>query len=333
MGNCKITKLIDSVDNENLLDYGSFKINRKSSDSYDAAKAYVIFRASANFTVTTKGDGYMAESAEGLSDPELRFTSFDIAANYSKTLYFSNGDYPVHISAKYTFTRLSTDTSSDSLFEVDLNDFAFDSSVTSVDFRNSNAKVSGDLLSFKDSSIATLIIAGLLDIDAVNSNVSGDISNLDSAKEIVLVGQSEVYGDISSLSNAVEIINVTHTNVEGTAQDLGGFASLKRFFIGNTNITGSVEELVDTLVDNGRTTSGTDIFCYGVLSQLSFGGNIREPNGYKNAHRLEFDGTRTPYKITIKGPTTGKKWYVSGWTQEEIEEYEAQDYIIINCSS
>lgn len=332
MGNCKITKLIDSVDNDNLLDYGSFKINRISSDDYNAEKAYITFRATTNFVIEAKGEGYMAETAEGLSDPELRITSYEVSSNYSKKLYFSNGNYPVHISAKYSLLRLSTDSDSDSLFEVDINDFAYDEDITSVDLRSSNGKVSGDLLSFKDSEISTFMIAGLLETDAPNSNVSGNISNLSFAKEIVLVGQSEVSGNISSLSDNLEILNVTHTNIEGTTQDLGSFASLKRFFIGNTNITGSIEELVDTLVDNGRTTSGTDMFCYGVLSQLSFGNNIREPNGYKAPHRLEFDGTRTPYKITIKGASTSKRWYVSGWTQEEIEEYEAQDYIIINCS-
>lgn len=333
MDNCLISKLKATVDNDNLTKYGCFRIKRRASENYEAANARLTFRAAEAFTITAKGSGFMADSAENLSDPEMCYTEKEASADTATIIFFSNGDYEIEISAKYSVINITASNSSyDSLFELNIDDFKYDSNIGILDFESPNIKATGDLSSLAGKSVTKLNIANALATDNQNSNITGDISVLSSATEIILPGQSGVYGSINSLNSNLNYLLITGSNCEGTASQLGRYTSLTRLFIGKTRITGSVEDLVASFVQNGRTSfSGAGFFCYGILSKLSFGGIIQEPSGYRTSHRLEFDGTRTPHKITVKGSTSGKKWFISGWTQAEIDDYTQQGYTLINC--
>ena len=98
MGKCLITKLNGSVQNDSLLRIGEFciKVSKVESPTADSQRFVVNNSKDAKFRII--GDGYFTN--ETLS--ENKGKELNITANTETTVYFSNGDYEVVVSEKYS---------------------------------------------------------------------------------------------------------------------------------------------------------------------------------------------------------------------------------------
>ena len=197
MGKCLITKLNGSVQNDSLLRIGEFciKVSKVESPTADSQRFVVNNSKDAKFRII--GDGYFTN--ETLS--ENKGKELNITANTETTVYFSNGDYEVVVSEKYSLTQVGTyiNTSWKSYkgklsFDIDLLKYSPDISFLAL----STTKVTGD--------IAVLgKLTGLTQIPSINrTGVTGDIAVYKNVnyKTLQLLG-TRVYGDLSVLPNSI----------------------------------------------------------------------------------------------------------------------------------
>lgn len=197
MGKCLITKLNGSVQNDSLLRIGEFCIKVSKVESPTADSQRFIVNNSKDAQLRIIGDGYFTN--ETLS--ENKGKALNITANTETTVYFSNGDYEVVVSEKYSLTQVGT--------------------YIKTSWKEYNGKLSFDIDSLKYSpNISFLAISktgvtgdiavlgkltGLTNIPAINhTGVTGDIAVYKNSnfKTLQLLGTS-VYGDLSVLPNNI----------------------------------------------------------------------------------------------------------------------------------
>lgn len=197
MGKCLITKLNGSVQNDSLLRIGEFVVKVSKVESPTADSQRFCVRNTKDSQLRIIGDGYFTN--ETLSENKGKV--MDIAANTETLVYYSNGDYEIVVSEKYSLSSFGAFLSTSwKEFKGKLS-FDIESLKYSPNIQNlmlSNTQVTGD--------IAVLgKLTKLTDIPSVlNTKVTGDISVYKNTKTNQLQFKgTRVYGDLSVLPNNI----------------------------------------------------------------------------------------------------------------------------------
>ena len=220
MGKCLITKLNGSVQNDSLLHIGEFCIEVRKVESPTADSQKFSVRNTKDSQLRIIGNGYFTN--ETLSENKGKV--MDIAANTETLVYYSNGDYEIVVSEKYSLSSFGVFLSTSwKDFKGKLS-FDIESLKYSPNIQNlmlSDTQVTGDIAVFgKLTNLAILMLSdtqvtgdiavfgkltNLTDIPSVlNTKVTGDISVYKNTKTNQLQFKgTRVYGDLSVLPNNV----------------------------------------------------------------------------------------------------------------------------------
>lgn len=197
MEKCLITKLNGSVQNDSLLRIGEFciKVSKVESPTADSQKFSVRNNKDTHLRII--GNGYFTN--ETLSENKGKV--MDIAANTETLVYYSNGDYEIVVSEKYSLGSFGSSLSKywkdfKGKLSFDIESLKYSPNI--INLMLSNTQVTGDIAVFGK-------LTGLTDIPSVlNTKVTGDISVYKNTKtnQLQFKGTS-VYGDLSVLPNNV----------------------------------------------------------------------------------------------------------------------------------
>ena len=250
-------KLIDAIDDSNLVQLGHFRVKvQKSDDAITTASNVIKFDASrdSNVVVRIVGDGHFVQS-----DMTTVIPGTELSAT---TIYLSDGDYELDVDMKYTIRRIEL--GSNLYMGTEQN-----GSYTSLEvFKSENSKTK--------ITLETLATSGSLsNILVNNSGVSGSLESLKSKRYLVIVNAagSAIEGDVSSLGDntSVTTINVANSAVDGNIEHLGKLVRLDYLNVQGTSCVGSVDALAQAMKLNGR-TSGALVFGSpdGTWKQINF---------------------------------------------------------------
>jgi hypothetical protein len=266
MGKCLITKLNGSVQNDSLLRIGEFciKVSKVESPTADSQKFSV--RNDKDIQLRIIGNGYFTN--ETLSENKGKV--MDIAANTEKLVYYSNGDYEIVVSEKYS-----------------LSSFGIFLSTSWKDFKG---KLSFDIESLKYSpNIKNLMLS--------DTQVTGDIAVLGKLTGLVILmlSNTQVTGDIAVLGKLTGLVHLklSNTQVTGDIAVLGKLAGLTDIpDISNTKVTGDISVYKNTKVTQLR-FKGTRV--YGDLSVLP--NNVLWVQGDSNTGTFTWTGIKNRTNI------------------------------------
>ena len=220
MGKCLITKLNGSVQNDSLLRIGEFciEVSKVESPTADSQKFSVLNTKDSQLRII--GDGYFTN--ETLSENKGKV--MDIAANTETLVYYSNGDYEIVVSEKYSLSSIGIFLSTSwkefkGKLSFDIESLKYSPNI--IRLLLSNTQVTGDIavlgkltslhnLELSNTQVTGDIavlgkLTGLTDIPNVSgTKVTGDISLYKNTKASQLQFQgTSVYGDLSVLPNNV----------------------------------------------------------------------------------------------------------------------------------
>ena len=255
MGKCLITKLNGSVQNDSLLRIGEFCIKVSKVESPTADSQRFVVNNSKDAQLRIIGDGYFTN--ETLSENKGKV--LNITANTETTVYFSNGDYEVVVSEKYSLKQVGTYIGTSwkiykgkLSFDIDLLKYSPNISFLAL----SDTQVTGDIAVLDK-------LTGLTHITLDNSQVTGDIAVFGKLTSLTylsfsatkLTGDIAVFGKLTSLAK-IPVIN--HTGVTG---DIAVYkkADFKIFQLLGTSVYGDLSVLPNNIlwVQADRNTTGT----------------------------------------------------------------------------
>ena len=248
MGKCLITKLNGSVQNDSLLRIGEFVVKVSKVESPTADSQRFCVRNTKDSQLRIIGDGHFTN--ETLSENKGKV--MDIVANTETLVYYSNGDYEIVVSEKYSLSYIGISLSTNwKAFEGKLS-FGIESLKYSPNITNIylfNAQVTGDI-----SVLGKL--TGLTKAELSNTQVTGDISVLGKLTGLtgIYLTNTQVTGDISVLGKLTGLtgIYLSNTQVTGDISVLGKLTGLTGIYLSNTQVTGDISVL-------GTLTRLTDI--------------------------------------------------------------------------
>jgi hypothetical protein len=212
MGKCLITKLNGSVQNDSLLRIGEFciKVSKVESPTADSQKFSVKNAKDTQLRII--GDGYFTN--ETLSENKGKV--MDIAANTESLVYYSNGDYEIVVSEKYSLYSIGIFLSTawkdfKGKLSFDIESLKYSPNILRVML--SNTQVTGDIAVFGK-------LTGLVSIFLSNTQVTGDISVLGKLTRLTKLelSNTQVTGDIAVLGKLTGlgyIPNIAYTKVTG----------------------------------------------------------------------------------------------------------------------
>ena len=255
MGKCLITKLNGSVQNDSLLRIGEFCIKVSKVESPTADSQRFVVNNSKDAQLRIIGDGYFTNKT--LS--ENKGKELNITANTETTVYFSNGDYEVVVSEKYSLTQVGTYIKTSWIeykgklsFDIDSLKYSPNISFLAI----SKTGVTGD--------IAVLgKLTGLTHITLDNSQVTGDIAvfgKLTSLTHITL-DNSQVTGDIAVFGKLTSLAKIPAINHTGVTGDIAVYknSNFKTLQLLGTSVYGDLSVLQNSIlwVQADRNTTGT----------------------------------------------------------------------------
>ena len=212
MGKCLITKLSGSVQNDSLLRIGEFRVRVSTVESPTADSQRFSVKNTKDTQLRIIGDGYFTN--ETLSENKGKV--MDIAANTESLVYYSNGDYEIVVSEKYSLLSIGVFLSTDwkdfkGKLSFDIESLKYSPNIIRVML--SNTQVTGDI-----SVLGKL--TGLVSIFLSNTQVTGDISVLGKLTGLTKLElyRTQVTGDISVLGKLTglgDIPNISYTKVTG----------------------------------------------------------------------------------------------------------------------
>ena len=189
MGKCLVTKLNGVVDAD-LLKMGEFRMKVLKIDTPTKYTQSLSIKASKYITLRIVGDGYF-------TDADLNANlgkTLSVAANTDLDVYYSNGDYEIYVSDKYSITNLT---------------YPYWKEFDTLNNRLMNVE---DLTYAKGLSTLRLL-----------NGLTGDLSkiNTDNLTDLYVYNNEGLYGDISkkSFKNMIQFA-LNNTNVSG---DTTGF--------------------------------------------------------------------------------------------------------------
>ena len=221
MGKCLITKLSGSVQNDSLLRIGEFciKVSRVESPTADSQRFVVNNSKDAQLRII--GDGYFTN--ETLTENKGKV--MDIAANAETLVYYSNGDYEIAVSEKYSLNQVGIYTATNWKTYKGKLSFDIDSLKYSPDIlflALSNTQVTGDIAVF--GKLPNLIV---LHLD--NTQVTGDIAVLDKLTSLTSLSfeNTQVTGDIAVLGKLTGLSNIPSVNNTKVTGDISVYKNTK----------------------------------------------------------------------------------------------------------
>ena len=255
MGKCLITKLNGSAQNDSLLRIGEFCIKVSKVESPTADSQRFVVKNSKDAQLRIIGDGYFTN--ETLS--ENKGKALDITANTETTVYFSNGDYEVVVSEKYSLNQVGTYIGSSwkeykgkLSFDIDLLKYSPDISFLAL----SATKVIGD--------IAVLgKLTGLRHLTIDNTQITGDIAVLGKLTGLIYIAlnNSKVTGDISVFGKLPGLSHIPIINRTGVTGDIAVYknADFKALQLLGTRVYGDLSVLSNSIlwVQADINTTGT----------------------------------------------------------------------------
>ena len=212
MGKCLITKLNGSVQNDSLLRIGEFciEVSKVESPTADSQKFSVLNTKDSQLRII--GDGYFTNGT--LSENKGKV--MDIAANTETLVYYSNGDYEIVVSEKYSLSSIGIFLSTswkafNGKLSFDIESLKYSPNI--IRLLLSNTQVTGDIAVFGK-------LTGLQTVFLSNTQVTGDIAVLGKLTGLqnVLLNNTQVTGDIAvlgKLTGLTDIPNVSGTKVTG----------------------------------------------------------------------------------------------------------------------
>lgn len=266
MEKCLITKLNGSVQNDSLLRIGEFciKVSKVESPTADSQKFSVRNNKDTHLRII--GNGYFTN--ETLSENKGKV--MDIAANTETLVYYSNGDYEIVVSEKYS-----------------LGSFGAFLSTSWKDFKG---KLSFDIESLKYSpNITNLMLS--------NTQVTGDIAVLGklTGLQILILSNTQITGDISVLGKLTGLVHLrlSDTQVTGDIAVFGKLTGLTDIpSVLNTKVTGDISVYKNTKT-NQLQFKGTRV--YGDLSVLP--NNVLWVQGNSNTGTFTWTGIKNRTNI------------------------------------
>ena len=331
MGNCLMTKLKASVNNDNLPIFGKIIINVVPLSEISNSEQQSILIEGTDFTVEVSGGGYFSENYADLETPSSCLTSQKYQNGV--VLYFANVASTIRITN--TITTISVHSVyvwNDSIFAVDLKTIAYSQSLNTLQvWQNSDVSVlknlpnlifayfvkcNGDFGFVRNSPLLETLKAyyapsGLM--------LLSDVSDTVTALAASNIGK----GDLSSLTSktGLEIIELENTDVTGSITDIGGLTSLIGINLFGTSVTGSIEDFVAAQVNAGRTSFSGEFRCYSALSFLTFGGNTYPDEAFQT-HFLTWDGNKIVIYTGNGDKANCPRVYAKGATAQEIAAWE-----------
>ena len=255
MGKCLITKLNGSVQNDSLLRIGEFCIKVSKVESPTADSQRFVVNNSKDAQLRIIGDGYFTN--ETLS--ENKGKALNITANTETTVYFSNGDYEVVVSEKYSLKQVSTHIGTSwkiykgkLSFDIDLLKYSPDISFLAL----SATKVTGDIAVLGN-------LTGLTHLTIDNTQVTGDIAVLGKLTGLthLTIDNTQVTGDIAVLGKLTGLTQIPSINRTGVTGDIAVYknSNFKTLLLRGTSVYGDLSVLPNSIlwVQADRNTTGT----------------------------------------------------------------------------
>jgi hypothetical protein len=341
MGNCLMTKLKASVNNDNLPIFGKITINVVPLSEISDSEQQSIYIEGTDFTVEVSGGGYFSENYADLETPSSCLTSQTYQNGV--VLYFANVASTIRITN--TITNISVQSINvwnDSIFAVDLKTIAYSQSLNSLQvWQNSDVSVLKNL----PNLIYAYFVKCNGDFGFVrNSPLLEELRAYDSSSGLILLSDvSDTVkilaannigkGDLSSLTSKTGLgtLELENADVTGSITDIGGLTSLETFNLFGTSVTGSIEDFVAAQVNAGRTSFSGEFRCYSALSFLTFGGNTY-PNEAYQTHFLTWNGNKIVIYTGDGELANCPRVYAKGATAQEIAAWEqaGKTVIVIN---
>ena len=214
MGKCLITKLNGSVQNDSLLRIGEFKVKVSKVESPTADSQKFNVRNYKNTQLRIIGDGYFTN--ETLTENKGKV--MNITADTNTLVYYSNGDYEIAVSEKYSLNTIGIFLSSS--------------------WKPFKGKLSFDIESLKYSP-------NIINILLSDTQVTGDIAELSKLTKVstILLNNTQVTGDIAELSKLTNLIklSIDYTKVTGDIAVFGKMTNLSDIpGVNKTLVTGDI---------------------------------------------------------------------------------------------
>ena len=239
MGKCLITKLTGSVQNDSLLRIGEFciKVSKVESPTADSQRFSVVNTKDTQLRII--GDGYFTNDTL----TENKGKVIDIAANTETLVYYSNGDYEIAVSEKYSLGSIGIHLSSA--------------------WKDFKGKLSFDIESLKYSP-------NLKQVFLSNTQITGDIAVFDkfNSLRVALLSNTQITGDIAVFGKFTGLtqLKLDNTKVTGDIAVFGKLTNLSEIpSVNNTKVTGDISVYKNTRANNLK-FAGTSV--YGDLSVL-----------------------------------------------------------------
>ena len=294
-----ITKYKGSVENNNLPRFGKISISTLT----DNVATITIYADSSDY-VEISSDGsissvYVPGSQTTVSLPY----KFKTASGFNtKTLQVQTiGNLYVGDKYNSAFWGISADNINLVLCKSSLKDFLikYNNQISTQNFCLENLSgLYGDLADLNELNEATII-------DVSHTDVSGNISSFNPTTNLTQLDISDCPG------------------ITGYCTDLGKFRNLSILNFIRTKITGSIELMIESMVNSGTTTRDTSnpLFSNGILNNLTFGGIIQPYT--RSFGNITWNGTS---KIIIycgdRNLINCNVIYAKGASQQEISSWE-----------
>lgn len=300
--NCLVTKLKSIVYNDSLDVLGEVKIYIETTGNSDPS---ITIETTKNVEIECTDTLQLNNETSLIITP---FTPFSL--NVSGSGYVKIKD-KYHVKRLYTYNILS---------RVDLSNLNHMQDLEILIMANNEPY--GDITKLlNDSSISHLEIGGSL--------VHGDLNKVDSQKlknieTFNIVGPKDIIGNTILFENG-KLVNFTFNNCSNIVGDISfipnkGKGIRVEFY--NSGITGSIEEYVDSAIQDGKTIA-TDFRMVGAITQLTFNG-IKQPTNNIRFEAPCYVSWDTTGKISIKtgdySVENTTHVFCKGYTQSEAEE-------------
>ena len=244
MGNCLVTKLKESIQNENLPLLGAFKIDVNFVD--ELSSYGLFFQNSEECTMRIVGNGVMSPYND-LHDPRTE----QIFSPNQRTYYFSPGNYTIYFENKYALTAFSTAAASATynVFSLNVEDLEYIEGLSLLALTGSKQ---GNINVLKTTVLDTLRLYAC-------SNLSGvvDLVSRSSALKRFDYQDSSLPLVFDFTPNkALEYVSLRGSiNVTGSILSLASAINLSTLYLRYTQIEGEITDLADLMVQNRN--SGT----------------------------------------------------------------------------
>lgn len=302
MGNCLLTKLKSSVNNDSLSFLGAIVLRASADTSFDGTKRSIIIGVSPEVTLEIiSTQGYFTDSAGTANlGRSITYHAGDVATPY----YVSNHSVAVKIYSKYDLARLVLGTS----LEADLSEF---------DYVSCNSSDGINLSIFKAVNYGNVENLNHTLLNSINlydnPTIMGDVSqitftqgtsgssinmyNIGCTGDMVFPANRGGFLDISSSQIGIDFDTLANTkfvnincancpNVRGAAGNIINKvdkAAVTKITLGGTSCSGAIETMIEGLYGTTRTASSLQIQ---LASSMTLHGGPFSP-----VVKVEFDGS------------------------------------------